>query len=98
MLFLSSYFFHLVVATRSGKRMHSEGQCRQRGAVYYSGGPNTASPLSQGPRPVSVKTLYTLSIRAQTHLPKFPETSLNKGEIKIQSKLTRDSHALSLGS
>ena len=25
-------------------------------------------------------TSYTLSVRAQTHLPKFPETSLNKGK------------------
>ena len=56
------------------------GQCRQRGAVYYSGGPKAASPLSRGPRPVFVKTLYTLSVSAQTHLPKFPETSLNKGK------------------
>ena len=37
------------------------------------------SPFSQGPRPVFVKILYTISVRAQTHLPKFPETSLNKG-------------------
>ena len=35
--------------------------------------------FSQGPQPVFVKTLYTLSVHAQTHLPKFPETSLNKG-------------------
>ena len=56
------------------------------------------SPLSQGPQPVFVKTLYTLSVCAQTHLPKFPETSLNKGKRKIQSKLTRDSYALSLES
>ena len=49
-------------------------------------------------RPGFVKTLYTLSVRAQTHLPKFPETGLNKGKRKIQSKLTRDSYALSLGS
>ena len=48
--------------------------------------------------PVFVKALYTLSIRAQTHLPKFPEPSLNKGKRKIQSKLTCDSYALSLGS
>ena len=38
------------------------------------------SPLSQGPRPVFGKTLYTLSVRAQIHLPKFSETSLNKGK------------------
>ena len=43
-------------------------------------GPKTESPLSQGPWPVSLKTLHTLSVRAQTHLPKFPETSLNKGK------------------
>ena len=41
-------------------------------------GPKAESPLSQGPRPVFVKTLYTLSVCAQTHLPKFPETSLDK--------------------
>ena len=56
------------------------------------------SPFSQGPRPVFVKTLYTLSVRAQTHLPKFSEISLNKGKKKIQSKLTHDSYTLSLGS
>ena len=87
-----------VVATHSGKQTHSEGQCRQWSAVYYTGGPKAESPLSQGPRPVFVKTLYTLSVRAQTHLPKFPETSLNKGKRNIQSKLTHDSYALSLGS
>ena len=31
-------------------------------------------------QPVFVQTLYTLSVRAQTHLPKFPESSLNKGK------------------
>ena len=36
--------------------------------------------FSQGPQPVFVKTLYTLSVHAQTHLPKFPETSPNKGK------------------
>ena len=56
------------------------------------------SPLSQGPQPVFVKTLYTLSVRAQTHLLKFPETSLNKGKRKIQSKSTHDLYALNLGS
>ena len=34
----------------------------------------------RGPRRVFVKTLYTLSVDAQTHLPKFSETSLNKGK------------------
>jgi len=35
-------------------------------------------PLSQGPPPVFVKTLCTLSVLAQTHLPIFLETSLDK--------------------
>ena len=69
-----------VVATRSGKHTHSEGQCREWSAVDYSGGPKAESPLSQGPRPVFMKTLYTLSVRAQTHLPTFSETSLKKGK------------------
>ena len=38
-----------VKATRSGKQTHSEGQCRQWCAVYYTGGPKAESPLSQGP-------------------------------------------------
>ena len=41
--------------------------------------------------------VYTLSVGALTHLLKFPETSLNKRKRKIQSKLTCDSYALSLG-
>ena len=44
------------------------------------GRPNAEAPLSQGPWPAFVKTLYILSVRTQTHLPKFPETSLNKGK------------------
>ena len=68
---------NIVVATHSGKQTHSEGQCRWS-AVYNTGGPKAESPLSQGPRPVFVKTLYTLSVLAQTHLPKFLETSLDK--------------------
>ena len=69
-----------IVATRSRKQTHSEGQCRQWTAVYYTGGAKSESPLSQRPRPVFVKTLYTLSVHAQIHLPKFPETSLYKGK------------------
>ena len=38
-----------------------------------TGGPKVESPLSQGPRSVFVKTLYTLTVYAQTHLPKFPD-------------------------
>ena len=36
--------------------------------------------LAKDPDQFFVKTLYTLSVRAQTHLSKFPETSLNKGK------------------
>ena len=45
---------------RSGKQTHSEGQYREWSAVYYTGGPKAESPLSQGLRPIFVKTLYTL--------------------------------------
>ena len=45
------------------------------GAHWWAQG---ESPLSQGPQPAFVKTLYTLSVRAQTHLPEFLETSLDK--------------------
>ena len=51
-----------VVATRSGKQTHSDGQCRYWSAVYYTGGPRVESPLRQGLQPVFVKTLYTLSV------------------------------------
>ena len=36
--------------------------------------------LAKDPLPVFVKTLYTLSVRSQTLLLKFSETSLNKGK------------------
>ena len=42
------------------------------------GRPKAESPHSQGPRPVFVKTLYTQSVLAQTHLSKFLETSPDK--------------------
>jgi len=53
-----------VVATNSGKQTHSEGHCREWSAVEqaHTGGPKAESPPSQGPRPVFVKTLYTLSV------------------------------------
>ena len=51
-----------VVATCPGKQTHSEGQCRQQSAVYYTSGPKAESPLNQGPRPTFVKTLYTLTV------------------------------------
>ena len=56
-------FYHspLAVAMCSGKQTHSEGQCREWSAAYYTGGPKADSPVSQGLRPVFVKNLYTLS-------------------------------------
>ena len=62
-----------VIATLSGKQTHSEGQCRQWSAVYYTGGPKAESPLSQGPRPAFVKIFYTPCVRVQTHHPKSLE-------------------------
>ena len=79
-LALFIFLFITLLATGSGKQTHSEGQCRSWSAVEYAGGPKAESPFSQGPRPAFMKTLYTLSVPAQTHLPKFPETSLNKGK------------------
>ena len=67
-----------VVATRSGKQTHSEGQCRQWSAVYDTGGPKAESPLSQGPRPASVKIFYTPCVRVQTHHPNFLETYIKQ--------------------
>ena len=40
--------------------------------------PKAESPPSQGPRRVFVKTLCALIVLAQTHLPKFLKTSLDK--------------------
>ena len=74
------------------------------GVVYYTDRRKAESPLSQRSWPVFVKTLYTLSVDAQTHLPKFSETSLNKGKERYKVNpwficlKTRDSYALSLGS
>ena len=62
-----------VIGTHSGKQTHSEGQCRQWSAVYYTGGPKAESPLSQGPRPAFMKIFYTLCVRVQTHQPKSLE-------------------------
>ena len=70
-----------VVATHSGKQTHSEGQCRQWSAVYYTGGPKAESPLSQGPRPAFVKIFYTPCVCVRTHHPKFLETYINKGRV-----------------
>ena len=70
-----------VIATRSGKQTHSEGQCRQWSAVYYTSMPKAESPLSQGPRPAFVKIFYTPCVCVQTHHSKFLETHINKGRV-----------------
>ena len=62
----------IVVTTCSGKQTHSEGQCRQWSAAYYTGGPKAESPLSQGPQPVFVKTLYTLKCTCSNPPPQIP--------------------------
>ena len=62
----------IVIATCSGKQTHSEGQRRQCSAAYYTRGPKAESPLSQGPKPVFVKTLCTLSVHVQTRFPQIP--------------------------
>ena len=72
---------HNVIATLSGKQTHSEGQCRQWSAVYYTGGPKADSPFSQGPRPAFVKIFYTPCVHVQTHHPNFIETYINKGRV-----------------
>ena len=82
-----------------GKKLTQKDDADSGVQFITPAGPRQSLLLAKDPdRPVFVKTLYTLSVRAQTHLPKFPETSLNKGKRKIQSKLTPDSYALSLGS
>ena len=86
-----------VIATRSGKQAHLEGWCRQWSVVYYTRGPNTESPLSQGPQTVFVKTLYTLSVCAQTHLPNSLKLVWTK-EKERYNQVNPWSYALSLGS
>ena len=68
-----------VVAPRSGNKL-TQKDGADGGVQFIAPAGPRQSPLSQGPRPIFVKTLYTLSVRAQTHLSKFPETSLNKGK------------------
>ena len=43
-------------------------------------GPRQSFLLAKDPDQGPYIPLYTLSVPAQTHLPKFPETSLNKGK------------------
>ena len=53
---------------RSRKQTHSEGQCGQWSAICYTSRPKAESPFCQGPRPVFVKTLYTLSVKGSLKL------------------------------
>ena len=71
--------------------MRSEKQLTQKGKAdsevqFITPVSPRQSPLSQGSWPVFLKTLYTLSARAQTYLPKFPETSLNKGKERYNQR------------
>ena len=59
-------------------------------------GPRQSLLLAEDPA-VFVKTLYTLSIIAQTHPPKFLETSLDKVK-EMRSKLTHGSCVTGLNS
>ena len=43
-------------------------------------GPRQSLLLAKDPNQFCVGTVYTLSVHSQTHLPKFSETSLNKGK------------------
>ena len=48
-----------------------------RGVQFITpAGPRQSFLFSQGPQPTFVKTLYTLSVRAQAHIPKFLKPSL----------------------
>ena len=67
-----------VVAMRSGKQTHSEGQCGEWSAVYHTSGPKAESSLSQGPRPAFVKIFYTPCVRVQTHHTNFLETYIKQ--------------------
>ena len=46
-------------------------------SVYYTGGPRQSLLLAKDSTSFC-ENLYTLSVLAQTHLPKFLETSLDK--------------------
>ena len=76
-----------VVAMRSRKQTHSEGQCRQWSAVYYTGGPKAESPLSQGPRPAFVKIFYTPCVCVRTHHSKFLETYIKQGKYNLNNPI-----------
>ena len=58
-----------VTAKRSRNQTHSEGQRGWWRAVYCTSGSEAESPLSQGPQPTFVKTLYTLSVELKPTSP-----------------------------
>ena len=72
----------------SGKQTHSEGQCRQWSAVYYTGVPKAESPLSQGPRPAFLKIFGTPCVRVWTHHSKFLETYIIQGKYNPNNPIT----------
>ena len=52
-----------------------------RGVQFITpAGPRQSFLFSQGPQPTFVKTLYTLSVRAQAHIPKFLKPSLENAK------------------
>ena len=68
-----------IVATHSGK-LTQKDNADSRMQFITLVGPRESLLLVKDPDQFFVKTLHTLSVCAQTHLPKFSETSLNKGK------------------
>ena len=68
----------------SGKQTHSEGQCRQWSAVYYTGGPKAASSYPRTPTSFCENLIYSKCV-CPNPPPQFPETSLNKGKTNSSS-------------
>ena len=69
-----------VVATRPGNKLTQKDNADSGVQFITPAGARQSLLLAKDPDQFFVKILYTLSVRAQTHLPKFPETSLNKGK------------------
>ena len=66
-----------VIAKRSRKQTHSEGQCGQWSAVYYTGGSEAVSCLTRDPNDFC-ENLINLKCTAQAHIPKFLKPSLER--------------------
>ena len=69
----------IVIAKCSGKQTHSEGQCGQWNAVYYTGGSEAVSCLTRDPNDFC-ENLINLKCTAQAHIPRFLKPSL--GSVK----------------